>query len=239
MQYKGSGPAIADLMAGTIDGVIDQTVTMLPLHQSRRVKAIAVASPRRLAQMPDIPTFAEGGLPEFDLTIWNGLFAPKGTPRAVVNALSEAISKVLDSPEYKARMDQLAAQIPVTGRARAGRVRRHREGRPGTLRRAGAGGRVAGPMTARAPGAAGPAPGAAPKACAHTRSCPSAMRGGRRVRSACPSSAAERNLLFVYASPQGGRQRVAGESPLPRGGVEVVRGKSWRTSSNRPATSPC
>lgn len=113
VQYRGSGPAIADLIAGTIDGVIDQTVTILPLHQSKRVKAIAVAAPRRLTQAPDIPTFAEGGLPEFDLTIWNGFFAPKGTPRAVVNALSEAISKVLDSPEYRTRMDQMAAQIPA------------------------------------------------------------------------------------------------------------------------------
>jgi tripartite-type tricarboxylate transporter receptor subunit TctC len=113
VQYRGSGPAIADLIAGTIDGVIDQTVTILPLHQGQRVKAIAVAAPNRLAQMPDIPTFAEGGLPEFDLTIWNGFFAPKGTPRAVVNVLSEAISKVLDSPEYKTRLDQMAARIPA------------------------------------------------------------------------------------------------------------------------------
>jgi tripartite-type tricarboxylate transporter receptor subunit TctC len=112
VQYRGSGPAITDLIAGTIDGVIDQTVTMLPLHREKRVRAIAVAAPSRLTQMPDVPTFAEGGMPEFDLTIWNGFFAPKGTSRGVVNTLSAAISKVLDSAEYAARLDQLAARVP-------------------------------------------------------------------------------------------------------------------------------
>lgn len=113
VQYRGSGPAIADLMAGTIDGVLDQTVTLMQLHQDKRIKAIAVAAPRRLPQMPDVPTFAEGGLPEFDFTIWNGVFAPKGTPKAVLNVLSNALSKVIDGPEFKARLEQMAAQAPA------------------------------------------------------------------------------------------------------------------------------
>ena len=113
VQYRGSGPAIADLMAGTIDGVLDQTVTLMQLHQDKRIKAIAVAAPRRLPQMPDVPTFAEGGLPEFDFTIWNGVFAPNGTPKAVLNVLSNALSKVIDGPEFKARLEQMAAQAPA------------------------------------------------------------------------------------------------------------------------------
>jgi tripartite-type tricarboxylate transporter receptor subunit TctC len=112
IQYRGSGPALADLMAGTIDAVIDQTVTMMPLHQDKRIRAIAVSAPQRLPQMPDVPTFAEGGLPAFNLAIWNGVVAPKGTPKAVVDKLAGALSEVLDSPEYQSRIDQLAARVP-------------------------------------------------------------------------------------------------------------------------------
>ncbi|CAM3360726.1 tripartite tricarboxylate transporter substrate binding protein [Bordetella sputigena] len=113
IQYRGSGPAIADLMAGTIDAVIDQTVTMMPLHKDKRIRAIAVSSPQRLPQMPDVPTFAEGGLSAFDLAIWNGVVAPKNTPKPVVDKLAAALSKVIDSPAYKDRIDQLAATIPT------------------------------------------------------------------------------------------------------------------------------
>lgn len=113
VQYRGSGPAIADLMAGTIDAVIDQTVTMMPLHADKRVKAIAVSTPQRVAQMPDVPTFAEGGVPQFDLRIWNGLVAPKGTPKPVIDKLTAAVSQVIDSPEFKGRLEQLAAEAPT------------------------------------------------------------------------------------------------------------------------------
>jgi tripartite-type tricarboxylate transporter receptor subunit TctC len=87
---------------------------MLPLHQDKRVKAIAVTGTSRLAQSPDIPTFAEGGLPEFDLAIWNGLVAPAGTPQPVVDKLSAALSQAIDTPEFKTRLEQLAAQAPNT-----------------------------------------------------------------------------------------------------------------------------
>jgi tripartite-type tricarboxylate transporter receptor subunit TctC len=114
IQYRGSGPALADLMAGTIDAVIDQTVTMMPLHKDHRIRAIAVSAPQRLAQMPDVPTFGEGGLPAFDLAIWNGVVAPKGTPKPVIDKLASALSTVIDSPEFKTRIDQLAARVPST-----------------------------------------------------------------------------------------------------------------------------
>jgi len=112
IQYRGSGPALADLMAGVIDGVIDQTVTMMPLHQDGRIRALAVSAPARLAQMPDVPTFAEGGLPQFDLAIWNGVVAPKGTPRPIIDKLAQALSTVVDSAEFQGRLEQLAAQAP-------------------------------------------------------------------------------------------------------------------------------
>jgi tripartite-type tricarboxylate transporter receptor subunit TctC len=113
VQYRGTGPVLADVMSGVIDAIIDQTVTLMPLHTSKRAHAIAVSTSKRLAQMPDVPTFAEGGVPEFDLRIWNGFLAPKGTPRPALERLSAAISQVLDSPEYKERVEkQLASEIP-------------------------------------------------------------------------------------------------------------------------------
>lgn len=113
LQYRGTGPALVDVMSGTIDGIIDQTVTLMSLHTSKRVRAIAVSTAQRLPQMPDVPTFVEGGLPQFDLSIWNGLVAPKGTPRAALDRLAAAVSQVMDSPEYRDRVEkQFASQIP-------------------------------------------------------------------------------------------------------------------------------
>ena len=116
VQYRGTGPALLDLMSGVIDGIIDQTVTLMPLHADKRVLAIAVSTPQRLSQMPDVPTFAEGGMPQFDLRIWNGLLAPKGTPRQTLDKLAGTISQVIDSPEFKDRVEkQFASQIPPMG----------------------------------------------------------------------------------------------------------------------------
>ena len=113
VQYRGSGPALTDLMAGVLDVVLDQTVTMLPLHQDKKILSIAVSSPTRLPQMPEVPTFKEGGLPEFDLEIWNGVVAPKGLPAPVSARLVGAMSSLIDSQEFKDRLSQLAAQAPV------------------------------------------------------------------------------------------------------------------------------
>src|SRR5690606_33082087 len=112
LQYRGSGPAITDLMAGTIQSVLDQTVTMLPLHKGKQIKAIAVASKARLPQMPDVPTFAEGGLPQFDLQIWNGLVGPKNMPKDVVDKLADAVNKAIQTPAFRERIETSAAQIP-------------------------------------------------------------------------------------------------------------------------------
>jgi len=111
--YRGAGPAIADLMAGTVDAVIDQTVTMIPLHTSGRVKALAVASPQRLSQLPDVPTFSEAGVPEFDLSVWNGIAAPAGTPAPVVKRLEEALNMALQDPAVIESLDKLAAIAPT------------------------------------------------------------------------------------------------------------------------------
>jgi tripartite-type tricarboxylate transporter receptor subunit TctC len=110
--YRGAGPAIADLMAGTVDAVIDQTVTMIPIHKGNRVTAIAVSSPERLPQIPDVPTFKEAGVPKFDLSVWNGIAAPAATPAPVIQRLAQALDAALKDKDVVAQMEQLAAQVP-------------------------------------------------------------------------------------------------------------------------------
>lgn len=110
IQYRGSGPALNDLMAGTIDAVIDQTVTMIPLHAGKRVSALAVTGNGRSAQAKDIPTFSEGGLPQFDLAIWNGVVAPKGTPKALLAKLQISLAEATEVPAFQARLLELGAQ---------------------------------------------------------------------------------------------------------------------------------
>jgi len=112
IQYRGSGPAITDLVAGRIDAVIDQTVTLMPLNAEKRVRAIAITGDKRTRQMPDVPTFTEGGLGQFNLQIWNGLVAPRGTPKQVVDVLSRALAKAIEAPEFKDRVEQWDAALP-------------------------------------------------------------------------------------------------------------------------------
>ena len=112
VSYRGAGPALADLMAGTVDTVIDQTVTMIPIHKGGRVRALAVSGKQRVEQIPDVPTFAEAGAPAFDLSVWNGIAAPAGTPQAVVDRLAQALAAALKDPEVIDRFGKMAAVIP-------------------------------------------------------------------------------------------------------------------------------
>ena len=113
VNYRGSGPAIADLVAGVVDAGFDQTVTMIPMHTGGNVTAIAVSGPVRMSQMPEIPTFAEAGVPDFQLSVWNAIAAPPATPPAVVARLEAALAAALDDPETKKRFTELASVAPV------------------------------------------------------------------------------------------------------------------------------
>ena len=110
--YRGTGPALVDLMAGTVDVVIDQTVAMIPASKGNRILPLAVASPERIPQMPDTPTFAEGGVPEFDMSVWNAIAAPKGIPSDRADKLVKALNEALDDPKVKAALDSLGAIAP-------------------------------------------------------------------------------------------------------------------------------
>ena len=113
VSYRGAGPAMNDLAAGVVDAVIDQTVTMIPAHRGRTAVALAVSGARRVPQIPEVPTFAEAGVPAFDLVVWNAVAAPRGTPPAVVERLAAAVEASLADEELRRRLSDLAAVPPA------------------------------------------------------------------------------------------------------------------------------
>ena len=96
--YRGTGPAMNDLVGGQIDVLCDQATTAVPQIQGSTVKAYAVTSTDRLDSIKDVPSAKEAGLPDFNVTIWNGLYAPKGVPQEVVTKVSAAIAKLVTDP---------------------------------------------------------------------------------------------------------------------------------------------
>lgn len=115
--FRGSGPALNALLGGHVDFVCDQTVGVVPAIQARQIKGLVVATPQRLAVVPDVPTSTEQGLAQFQATGWNALFAPKGTPREIVERLNKAASAAVDDARTKSRLLDLGADIPdVAGR---------------------------------------------------------------------------------------------------------------------------
>ncbi|MDB5558230.1 MAG: hypothetical protein JWQ36_1164 [Enterovirga sp.] len=110
--FRGSGPALNALIAGQIDYVCDQTVAVVPQIQAGTVNGLVVAVPNRLSVVPDVPTSAEQGLPEFQATGWNALFAPKGTPPAIVERLNAAARAALANEGTRKRLLELGAELP-------------------------------------------------------------------------------------------------------------------------------
>ena len=105
--YKGSGPAIQDVISGQVDMMFDTTVVAAPHIQSGKLRAIAVTSPKRLASMPDVPTVAESGVAElkdFEVQSWQAIFVPAGTPTPVVSRLHDEIRKILAQPDMQTRL---------------------------------------------------------------------------------------------------------------------------------------
>lgn len=93
--YQGTGPAMTDLLGGQIDMMCDQTTNTTSQIQAGEIKAYAVTTPERIAVLPELPTLAEGGLDNFNLAIWHGLYAPAGTDQAIVDRLSASLQKAL------------------------------------------------------------------------------------------------------------------------------------------------
>ena len=113
--YKGSGPAIIDLMGGQIDSMVDQTSSSLPQIQAGKLRALAVGTKARIADLPNVPTFVEEGVKDFEAVTPSGLFAPAKTPPDVVGTLNAALNKALADPAIRKRLAELGSDVrPVS-----------------------------------------------------------------------------------------------------------------------------
>ena len=110
--YRGTGPAMQDLIANQIQVMVDQSSNSLPQAQGGKIRAYAVTSAKRSPAMPDIPTAAEAGYP-IEVSIWNGLWAPKGTPKEIVDKLNAAAVAAMQDPAIRKRMEELGQDLPT------------------------------------------------------------------------------------------------------------------------------
>jgi tripartite-type tricarboxylate transporter receptor subunit TctC len=110
--YQGTGPSMNALVAGQVDYMCDQIVNAVPQIKGGTIKAYAIGTSERNPSLPDVPTAQEAGLPEFQASAWNALFAPKGTPKAVVDKLAAALDKALDDEATRKRLLELGSDIP-------------------------------------------------------------------------------------------------------------------------------
>ena len=107
--YRGSGPAMNDLVAGQIDSMCDLAPTVVPQVQAGTIRAIMLAQPERSPATPDVPSSAEAGLPAYLFTGWNAVFAPKGTPKPVLDKLSGALQTALSDEAVRRRIEELGS----------------------------------------------------------------------------------------------------------------------------------
>jgi tripartite-type tricarboxylate transporter receptor subunit TctC len=110
--YRGTGPAMQDLVAGQIDMIVDQVSNSIAQVQAGKIKAYAIADTKRLVAAPDIPTADEAGLPGFHISLWNGLWAPKGTPKEVIAKLNAAVLGALADPAVRKRLADVGLEVP-------------------------------------------------------------------------------------------------------------------------------
>ena len=109
--YKGSAPAITDLLGGHVPLMFDSTIAILPHIKGGKVRAIAVTGAKRSPQLPDVPTFAEAGMPGFESYAWYGFFAPAKTPKDIIDKLDAAAIKVMKTPEYQRVLEETGSEF--------------------------------------------------------------------------------------------------------------------------------
>jgi tripartite-type tricarboxylate transporter receptor subunit TctC len=109
--YRGTGPALQDLVAGQIDYMVDQSLNVIPQIKAGKIKVYGIAAPERIASLPDVPTTGEQGV-DFVFSAWNAMVAPKGTPPAIVAKLVDALNKALDDKAIQARYAELGSTAP-------------------------------------------------------------------------------------------------------------------------------
>lgn len=123
--YKGTGPAMTDLLGGQVDLLCDQTTQTVPMIRDGRVKIYGVTSTTRLGALPNVPTLDEQGLKGFEVKVWHGVYAPKGTPRDVTEKLTRALREALTDPAVVKRMSELSSDIPPVDKISPDGLRTH------------------------------------------------------------------------------------------------------------------
>lgn len=110
--YRGTGPAMNDIMGGQVDYLCDQIVNVAPQAQADTIRAYAVAQTERAPSLPDVPTTIEAGLPEYQVQVWNAMFLPRNTPQPLVERLNAALVAAINHPTTRARFLDLGAEAP-------------------------------------------------------------------------------------------------------------------------------
>jgi tripartite-type tricarboxylate transporter receptor subunit TctC len=123
--YKGTGPAMNDLLGGQVDFMIDQTTNTTSHIKAGKIQVYAVTTPQRLASMPEVPTMKEAGLPNYKMTVWHALYAPKATPKPIIDKLSKALQEALKDANLKQRYAELGAEAVAQDQATPEALRAH------------------------------------------------------------------------------------------------------------------
>ena len=111
VSYKGTGPALNDLLAGQVDVICDQPASTLQHIRAGSIKALAVASKDRISSLPSTPTFSQSGIPGFQLSVWHALYAPKDTPKPVIDRLTKSLNTALKDPNLVRRFGEMDASV--------------------------------------------------------------------------------------------------------------------------------
>lgn len=112
--YKGTAPAMNDLVGGQVDILCDQTTQTVGQIKAGKIRGIAATVPKRIAALPDLPTTTEQGMPGLYVVVWHGLYAPRGTPKVAIERLSAALAAAIKDPTFRARIAEFAAEpVPV------------------------------------------------------------------------------------------------------------------------------
>jgi len=122
--YKGTGPAMNDLLGGQVDFMCDQTTNTTGQITGGKVKVFGVTSRNRVPSLPDVPTLAEQGLKDFEVVVWHGLYVPKGTPKAALDRLNAALQDSIKDADFKANLAKLGAEPVSADRARPEALRK-------------------------------------------------------------------------------------------------------------------
>lgn len=123
--YKGTGPAMNDLLGGQVDFMCDQTTNNASQIKAGKVKAFAVTTAKRVSALPELPTMSEAGMPNFTVSVWHAMYAPKGTPQPVIDKLSKALQEALKDPNLKQRFADLGSEPVAQNQATPEALRTH------------------------------------------------------------------------------------------------------------------